>query len=248
MKQREGMGWDIIGNHKALLKLISQATIRHSAWDIYRDFLALSAIAISNAVDINHRDSRENEYMDIIKKYTRQEIDLFPQMLCELVKALEGDPRDVLGKIYGELELGNKWIGQFFTPDHLALAMAKTMVVEAKETIAQKGYISLCDPAIGGGAMIINFAKALLEDGVNYQQVLRVEGWDIDIKSIHMSYLQLSLLNIPAVLVHGDSLAQNIWAKWYTPAYILGGWAWKRERSAVVKRRVAEEMSLFEAV
>lgn len=31
---------------------------------------------------------------------------------------------DVLGEVYMELELGNKWKGQFFTPYHVSQAMA----------------------------------------------------------------------------------------------------------------------------
>jgi hypothetical protein len=42
-----------------------------------------------------------------------------------------------------------------------------------------------------------------------------------------MAYVQLSLLNIPAIVVHGNALSVEAWGTWFTPAHILGGWGAK---------------------
>ena len=42
-----------------------------------------------------------------------------------------------------------------------------------------------------------------------------------------MAYIQLSYLGIPAVVVHGDSLAMQEYARFYTPVYMIGGWIWR---------------------
>lgn len=53
-----------------------------------------------------------------------------------------------------------------------------------------------------------------------------------------MSYLQLSLLHIPAVVIHGNSLSLQVWSRWHTPAHVLGGWRRRLER-----RHACEEAS-----
>jgi len=50
-----------------------------------------------------------------------------------------------------------------------------------------------------------------------------------------MCCLQLSLLHIPAVIIHGNTLLLQTWSHWYTPAYILGGWAWKQNTAEVAQ-------------
>jgi hypothetical protein len=62
---------------------------------------------------------------------------------------------------------------------------------------------------------------------VNYQQHLYVTAVDVDVKCVHMAYLQFSLLPIPAIVVHGNSLTLEEFSRWYTPAQIMGGWTWK---------------------
>jgi hypothetical protein len=45
-----------------------------------------------------------------------------------------------------------------------------------------------------------------------------------------MAYAQLTLMHIPAVVVHGNTLSLEESDHWYTPAHILGGWNWKLRR------------------
>lgn len=39
-----------------------------------------------------------------------------------------------------------------------------------------------------------------------------------------MAYVQLSLLNIPAVATVGDSITLEMRESWYASAHIFGGW------------------------
>jgi hypothetical protein len=112
-------------NHIDTLKtLIRDAARRHDTWQVFRDFLGMTAIAFSNAVDPAQCEAREDEYLAIVSRYDRADIDLFPQMLAALTRALEEDPSDVLGRVFAALVLGNKWTGQFFTPDNVCRMMA----------------------------------------------------------------------------------------------------------------------------
>ena len=67
-------------------------------------------------------------------------------------------------------------------------------------------------------------ADALMQAGLNYQGAMHATCIDIDPRCVHMTYLQLSLLHIPAIVLHGNSLSNQVWGRWYTPAHVLGGW------------------------
>ena len=212
-------------NHRtSLINLIKQVSYRHSTWTVFQDFLELSAIAMSNAIDYRERDEREKRYLDVVAKYDKREVDLIVKMFAELSMALEDEPADVLGSIYHELELSNKWNGQFFTPMSIANMMGLMVIDGIKEQIARNGYATVSEPTCGGGAIIIGLANAMMKEGINYQKHLFVTAVDIDLKSVYMTYLQTGLLGIPAVVIHGDSLAVKEYTRLYTPMYVMNGW------------------------
>lgn len=212
---------------KAIIKLIGENAYRHDRWRVFSDFVQLSAFAISNAVDLHNRDARESEYMRIIGQYSKDEASRFPIMLAELVNALEAGMGDVLGQVYMELELGNKDRGQVFTPYSLCQVCAGMTFNKqhVESIIAEKGYMTMQEPAVGGGAMVIAFCETMREAGINYQQHLHVTAIDVDIKAVCMAYVQFSLLHIPATVIHGNTLSLEEWSRWYTPAHILDGWS-----------------------
>lgn len=227
-------------HYKNIIQLIKSLSPRHSTWEVFSDFLMMSAISLSNAIDYSHSNQRESEYMETVKKYEKKDATKFADIFASLVMAMEEDPGDILGRIYGELELSNKWTGQFFTPDSVARMMGEMIITDhTKNEIEKKGYITVQDPAIGGGALIINSALAMKAAGINYQQTMLVTGIDIDIKAIHMAYVQLSLLHVPAVLIHGDALLlKSFSSNWYTPSYVLGGWKWRtKEKDEVTENQ-----------
>jgi hypothetical protein len=47
-----------------------------------------------------------------------------------------------------------------------------------------------------------------------------------------MAYVQFSLLHVPAVIIHGNTLSFEEFGRSYTPAHIMGGWAWKLRRDS----------------
>jgi hypothetical protein len=77
--------------------------------------------------------------------------------------------------------------------------------------------ISIAEPACGSGGLLIEAANELYELGYDPTQVMRVHATDISRDGFNMAYLQLSLLNIPAVVVHGDTLQMEIWESRPTP-------------------------------
>jgi hypothetical protein len=211
---------------------------------VFEDFLAMAAISISNSVDWIHREEREARYLEFVGKYDRQEVDLFPQMMVHLVEELERhieDPTDVLGAIYHELELHNKYKGQFFTPQHICDMMGMISLGEKAPDIEDKGFVKLCEPCAGSGAMILGFAKAFQKSGYSFQHNMVVTATDIDVKCVYMCYIQMSLYGIPGVVIYGNSLTLEEWSRWYTPVYMLDGWVWRQSCGNLDKRYPEDE-------
>lgn len=206
-------------------------------WDTYTlwsDFIEMAAISISNTTDRFQRKNREERYLEISNKYSKDELMIFSKMMADLVMDLEENPRDVLGEAFMELELGNKWVGQFFTPYPMAYIMTQmTLTKEAvQESIDKDGFVTIADEACGGGVTLIAAFNCIRELGFNPQQMLVIEGADIDARSCYMSYIQLSLLGANAVIRQRDSLDsidKPDDATWFTPLYILGVWRYKRK-------------------
>lgn len=222
---------------KALADAIKRLSHRHPTHRVFSDFVELSAIAIHNSVE--PRDSerwqrREARYFQIIKTYSKEELSSFTELLALLTDALSAGPADVLGQLFMALELGSHWIGQFFTPIELAKLMARmTLGTPTAEDIeARGGFIALNEPACGSGCMVLAFADAMAESHLNYQQQLHVTAQDLDITAVHMAYVQLSLMHIPAVILHGNSLMVEVRDYWLTPAHILGRWDYRLARRA----------------
>lgn len=202
-------------------------------WTLWVDFVEMMAISLSNAVDIVHATKREERYLQIVNKYSKDELDIFSKMYADLVIDLEQNPRDVLGEVFMELGLGNKWRGQFFTPYPTAYIMAKNTlpVDDIQRLVDEKGFVTVGDNACGGGVTLIAAFNWILEAGFNPQQMLVLEGGDIDKRSCCMSYVQLSLLGANAVIRERDGLAPQSEADrdtWFTPFYILGAWKAKQ--------------------
>lgn len=214
---------------KEIIKQFKELASSRDLWQVYKDFLEMVAISISNACDKDQAAEREQRYLDIIKTYSPEQIWKISDIMSLVVLELSKEPQDVLGKIFMELELGNKWTGQVFTPLNLADLLA-TVAFDDKE-IKEKGYMTVTDPAVGGGVTIIGLVRAMIEKGYNPQKQLLVICGDLDIKAVHMTYIQLSLLGIPAIVKNQDALTLETMSVWYTPTYIWDLWRFKHDKS-----------------
>lgn len=222
-----------------MAKIIQSLAYRHGTYKVFADFCEMAAISLSNAVDLRNYEKREEQYMAIVKKYSKEEINLFPELLGVLTMEMESHPRDILGELFHELELHNEHAGQFFTPYHLCEMMAKMTYGEGMQAIIdEKGYITAQEPACGSGAMIIALAHTMLDKKINYQDCLHVSAIDLDSRCVHMAYVQFTLLGIPAVVYAGNTLTMEMRDAWYTPAHILGGWNYRLNRP---KKSVLQE-------
>lgn len=211
-------------HQRAFIKLVKENAHRHRCYEVFRDFCELAALSFSNAVDRQQFEAREARYLEIVKGYSEDEVNRFPAMLAELTASLTGHFHDALGEIFMALDLGSHWHGQYFTPYSVASLMARMTMHDAGERIEREGFITLCEPAAGAGAMVIAAAEAVTASGHNHQRHMHVTTVDVDPTAVHMAYIQLSLLHIPAIVVHGNSLTLKQWGYWVTPAHVMGFW------------------------
>lgn len=212
---------------KTIVKLLEGFRLRHGLDRVFRDCMAMSAIAVSNAVDLAQFRPREDRYLEIVGRYDREEIEVMCRVLAILAMELEAGAADVLGQVFGNLKLGNERAGQFFTPYEVSRLMARLQVADRaglRATVDARGFVRAHEPAVGSGSMVIALAEAFAEEGIDIQRQLHVTAVDVDERAVHMAYLQLSLLHIPAVVYVGNSLSMEMREAWYTPAHVLRSW------------------------
>ena len=211
----------------------------NSTWQVWADFVEMAAIAIANRVDQSQYEDREARYLQIVKRYNQKQQAAFPAMLALTVEALEENPdQDFLGSLYMQLELGNHWKGQFFTPFHICHAMARITAGDLDAAVKEKGWIGVSDPCCGAGAMFVAFASECRRQKVNYQQRVLYIGQDLDPVVAYMCYIQISLLGCAGYVKIGNSLTEPMTGDpllpqpgpslWITPMFCSDVWHWRR--------------------
>mgnify|MGYP000232899357 FL=1 len=203
------------------------APYRHR-YEVFRDFVTMAACSLHNGI---HKDEvREEEYLQIIGQYKPDDQQAFPKLMAQLVAALDEEPRDILGPLYMELEIANKDAGQFFTPPELSELMAQMTFAQELDKLATQAFITAGEPAAGAGGMILALVKVMISAGHNPAEKLWVQAIDVDRMAALMCYIQLSLWNVPAEVIVGNTLSWDIREVWYTPAHHLGLWKYRLRR------------------
>ena len=237
-------------HQKAFVDLFDKLCYTRNRHNVWSDFVLMTAIEISNAVDQVNAPERVKTYKRISEQYSDSEKEILAQMLCVVVDGFEeSTDQDFLGELYMALELGNDHAGQFFTPYCVCKAMAKITSPNIADEISKRGWIGVNDPACGAGATLVAFANECRDQGVNYQTSVLFVAQDIDYTVGCMCYLQLSLMGCAGYVIidnsitnpstsydkHGLLPSNNPSTIWYTPFYFRDMWHW---------RRVAAQMDL----
>lgn len=230
-----------------MVKNFEKIGYKHNIRSVFSDFVEIAAISISNSVDRVHWREREQEYFNIIKKYEKEELNMLVENFAKLVFVMdqcveEGHLKDVLGTIFNDrLSMGSERTGQVFTPENVCKLMGEISFGLNQKSFFEKDYISVLEPACGSGRMIYAFAETMRENKFNYCNKMLVTAVDIDRTCALMTYVQLSLYGIPALVLHGDILALEEYSRWYTPVFVVDGWVWKNAAGMVQGRNADDE-------
>ena len=170
-------------------------------------------------------------------RITKQAAEDVPKLYDPVIQAFEDNPyQDLLGDVYMRLNLGNKGTGQFFTPYNVAHAMAELSADEDAITkqINERGYVTMNEPAAGGGANIIGLAHALKDMGINYQRHLWFVAQELSELTALTCYVQCSIIGMAGVVQIGDTLRMDFHHALYTPMCVLDDrWAWRMVAKAL---------------
>lgn len=228
---------------KELFKLFDRLAQRHSRWEVWADFVYMTAAALSNAVDKTHFEEREKSYLTIAGKYNKAELEAVAEMFALLGIGMDENPdQDFLGELFMSLDLGNQNKGQFFTPYDMCRMMAQiTGTDDLKAKIDRQSWVSVNDCCCGAGALLVAFANECVRQKINYQTSVLFVAQDIDLTAGLMCYIQLSLLGCPGYVVIGNTLTepsvsldrrglipQDKGNVWYMPFYFRDVWHWRR--------------------
>lgn len=211
-----------------IIKLLDTDSYKVGRHELLSDIFQCGAIAIANKFDMRQAKKREEIYLNIIKKYDKDTQQLIAEIFTEIYILLSSQIDmgfdDYLGKLYMLSETSNSKAGQFFTPYSVSKACAELSINKniVNEHIEKDKILTINEPSCGAGGMIIAAIDILYNRyRLNYSRNLFVECSDIDQRCVHMTYLQLSLIGVPAIVYQRDTLTMKTWQKWETPAYIM---------------------------
>lgn len=182
--------------------------------------MAYCALAKPCQPNATERDRLEAQYMEVVKRY-RNKDDIrenMPKLLSLTVLGLSNGNCDFLGEVAGELGVLDAKLGQFFTPYHISKMMAQINLVGAKEHIEQKGYLTVQEPAVGAGGMLLAVADVVEDLGVKLETSLWIDAVELSVSTFHMAYVQLAARGIAGVVRRGNSLSHEMFESVFLPA------------------------------
>lgn len=193
-----------------------QAQTGDNFFKLWDDWLGLALAALSR-----QEGEDDERYMTIMRTYGPRipgrdhPADHFAHALgtslhtCRTESALNGSFPDILGTIYEQEAITNRYTGQFFTPEHLCKMMAIMTVAPTQE------QITIADPACGSGRFFIA-AMPLAPNATFY-------GTDRDLTCVNMTALNMLTRNANAYVIHGNTLSMECFGGYVTRSTALGG-------------------------
>lgn len=204
--------------HKSFQAIFDDLADTRNRDVVFSDFCEFVAILLVNAIVAS--PERQARHDRIVSRYSNEEISAFRELLRCVAANLDLQT-DYLGDQFRILDLAKLYRGQFFTPMSVARLMAGMVLAtqDLSQLIQEKGFVRLYEPTAGSGVLVIAFASLMQEAGFDPTQHLHVTAVDVDPTAAYMCFIQLSLLEIPAVVHVGNSLSQEIVEELWTPAH-----------------------------
>lgn len=177
---------------KYFVTTFNKIAIGKSEDSVFADFLDIVICALS-------QQRYEEEYLSIVKRYKKEEVDLFCELYARMVIIMDNYPiglTDCLGEFFqNHITRGRN--GQFFTPEHLCDAMS-AMLISKDDTNK-----TIFDPCCGSGRMLLSAAKV-----ARYNFFF---GADIDKRCAQMTAINLCMNGLRGEVAWMDSLGGEHW-------------------------------------
>jgi hypothetical protein len=224
---------------KRFLSKLKDLSRSQSPHRIFSDWLEISALTLHQMpyhsceiVKDTAFEKIERSYLEHIQSYSREELNVFSELLRLTLAVHHNGYGDFLGEIAGEAELLNKGSGQFFTPYYLCSAIARMTFGDIQGQVERQGIITAADPACGAGALVIAGAEEIASQGVDPRAYVQFDCTDISRDAFNMAYIQLCAQNLQAMVRHGNSLSGEYWEHRPTPQLrLFDQWLKAQQRS-----------------
>jgi hypothetical protein len=209
---------------KQFLSKLQDLSRSQSPHRIFSDWLEIAALTLHQVPYHSGELARdaafeklEQLYLEHIQPYSKDELNVFAELLSLTLAVHHNGYSDFLGEIAGEAELLNKGSGQFFTPYYLCGAIARMTLGDIQGQVERQGIITVSDPACGAGALVVAGAEEIASQGVDPRACVQFDCTDISRDAFNMAYIQLCAQNLQAMVRHGNSLSGEYWEHRPTP-------------------------------
>lgn len=224
-------------------------TRRHNFAEVWADFVELGAICMHQSAYFNPNwmpaeledkalpiddvfRSLEERYLSFVPKYGKEGMTLMSCLYACTEYAVKTHRIDFLGPLYEELDLSGSGQrgsrGEFFTPSSITQLMAQLTLSNVEKIVENKGYVTLQEPCVGAGGMVIAVANQLDTLGYDPRQMLLVDAIDVNKTFFNIAYLQLSAMDIPARIWWGNMLSLKMNECRETPHLKLSRFYWEK--------------------
>ena len=185
----------------------------------FRDFLELAYCAVAKLTAAPERaEALEDRYMTVVRSYRdKDDVRAYPELLA-MAACAAPEHGDFLGPIAAELGVLNPRAGQFFTPWEVSRLMAEMLLADAGAIIAERGFITLSEPAAGAGGMVLAAAETLRRQGHDPARTMLAHAVEISPLCFQMCFLQLAFVGLPALAERMDTLSLERFEAVWTPA------------------------------
>ena len=182
-------------NSKAFTELLKGFENNHvfshmHPYDLYRQWLEAVWAMLELPLD-------PQGFKDTLDRHTYEQGQELGRLFNLYLVAVEELPfRDILGTLFMRLDINSVRAGQFMTPWPIAEMMARMQFDRDsfEAIVRERGTVSVCDPAVGSGVMLLAFAKVVHDSlGREGTDRLRLHGTDIDPRCVNMCRIQLRM-------------------------------------------------------
>lgn len=201
--------------YEVFIKLLNFNNKKYSAERVFKDFIALFAIILSNTVISNEKNIKK--YQEIYQAYDSEGQSNFYALSAELTRLFgnEKTPYDILGEIYQKIT--NKSYLKLINSNPIQDVGRKLQGVININKKNNNG--KMLEMNCGSGGMILAYASTLKMFKLDYKLDLEVTAIDTDITNVFMTYIQLYFYEISAVVILMDEKNNKEVMRLYTPNY-----------------------------
>jgi len=206
------------GMKEEFIKILKSINPLMQLNDVFSDWLKITAAFL---YFWKKNKSVNEEYIEIMKKYSKEEQSKFADLLAITAIELGKGKYDFLGEVFISAKLHRNKKTQILTPYPVSEMLSKMALGEIEFNKDEIYFIN--DPCCGSGRLLITAAKYLETYNFDKSKNALYIGIDIDERFAEMTFIQLSLLGLPAIVIWGNSLTKETFWQKETLDYHLSG-------------------------